>query len=261
MTTRLLAMLFVLAAISSGETPKKSGPGNQDPAAACAKPKGNPVCYAHEIELMLAQRVQLLSAEIQRRKTEYDNTARNYEKNARKQVTDNLDLERSRRAEQLTKDILSKRVPATEWKSGLRDYIRADQSQMLGIWLSDVQYGLAGPFVSTIEDLQSDLDKSKKLSDLVHLLATPRNLKDELDQWLSYGNETADAYKKSSCEDVKKKRDDASKKLKEEQGKLSTAQQKTPPDPKEIEALAAEAAALDSQVKGFADYLTGKNCK
>ena len=233
-----------------------------EPSVDCTKAKaGNPICYAKEIQTMLEEHTEELTGLVKRQRHDYEVTAVELDRDTRLRNDSDLKFERSRRTAEMARGLSAGRVAASEWKSALRDYMLVDRDRTAALMLADLQHGTAAGFVASLEDdLHVDVDKAKKLADLVHLLAAPRDIKDELAQWLAYGKGAKDEYQKLSCADVSGRNATATAALTAKKAELATAQAKVPPDLQAIEGLHSAVNNLDDQVKAYAKYLDAKKC-
>lgn len=243
------------------EAKEKVAKDKPEPSVDCSKAKpGNPICYAKEVQSMLEEQVKKREAEVAALRKHYEGTAQQFDRNSRLQIQDDLGADRSRRAFRMSKALIAKRMDAWDWKTELREYMLQDFNRMSGLLLSDLENGTAAAFVASLEDLRSDVAKAKKLADLLKMLATPRDLKDELEQWLAYGKEVKDEYQKAACKDVADKKSAAASSRTVKEAALAVAKAKVPPDPKDVEQLTSEIAAMKSQETAYAGYQAEKKC-
>lgn len=248
-----------------------SGAGAQEPKKAKDKPEasidcsnakpGNAICYAREVQTMLEEYVSRQEQEVKIRRKSYENSAENYDRDFRWQLDSDLATDRARRAGRLTQALIASRADAWDWRAPLREYMLADRDRMADLMLSDLQNGAADAFVTSLEDLRADVSKAKSTADLVKLLATPRNIKDELEQWLSYGNQVKDEHLKKACDASATKKKAATADRTAKEGQLAAAKAQTPPDPKKIDDLTQAIAADKDQEKALDDYRKAKQCK
>jgi hypothetical protein len=234
----------------------------EQPSIDCTKAKpGNPICYAKEVQSMLEEYIVKQEAMVKDHRKAYDRTAANFDRDTRWQIDSELALDRSRRAARMAKALLSGRVDAWDWKAPLHEYMLSDRDRMAELLLSDLEFGVSAEFSASIENLRAEVEKARKLADLVSLLATKRNLKDELEQWLSFGKQVKDEFQKLSCDALKgiKTATTAAKTPKD--AALTAAKAKVPPNTEEIAALASEVAALKAKEEALTNAMKAKQCK
>ena len=253
---------LVAAAVTGAFGQGKVAKDKPEPSIDCTKAKaGNPICYAKEIQAMLEEHTETLAGLVKDSLYRYGQTAAKMDHDTRQQIDSDLALERSRRANQMATGLPGGRMAAAEWKSTLREYMLMDRDRMAALMLADLEHGTAAGFVASLEDdLHVDVAKAKKLADLVHLLAVPRDIGDELAQWMAYGKGAKDEYQKSSCADVSARSATATAALTAKKSELATAQGKVPPDLQAIQGLQSAVKSLDDQVKAFKEYTDEKKC-